>query len=106
MNIHIYICILDAPGDVLAAKYCAEEKKFGDKVAVSCIAVATGKHAHVSIHVYKYTYTCILYICMNSGSFIYRYDCIYRHNFIAVAIGNLLNINICTYIFMYIFLYV
>ena len=33
----------DAPGDVLAAKYCAEEGKFGDNVTVSCIAVATGK---------------------------------------------------------------
>lgn len=33
----------DAPGDVLAAKYCAEEGKFGDDVTVSCIAVATGK---------------------------------------------------------------
>lgn len=33
----------DAPGDVLAAKYCSEENKFGDSVTVSCIAVATGK---------------------------------------------------------------
>ena len=32
----------DAPGDVLAAKYCMEENKFGDSVTVSCIAVATG----------------------------------------------------------------
>ena len=32
----------DAPGDVLAAKYCMEENKFGDDVTVSCIAVATG----------------------------------------------------------------
>jgi len=35
----------DAPGDVLAAKYCAEEKKFGDNVTVGCIAVATGKYS-------------------------------------------------------------
>lgn len=33
----------DAPGDVLAAKYCSDEKKFGESVTVSCIAVATGK---------------------------------------------------------------
>lgn len=33
----------DAPGDVLAAKYCMEHNKFGDGVAVSCIAVATGR---------------------------------------------------------------
>lgn len=54
MSVHV-LCLLegeeivrvvhcgDAPGDVLAAKYCSEENKFGDKVAVSCIAVATGK---------------------------------------------------------------
>ena len=33
----------DAPGDVLAAKYCSDSNKFGDAVTVSCIAVATGK---------------------------------------------------------------
>lgn len=33
----------DAPGDVLAAKYCMEHNKFDDGVAVSCIAVATGR---------------------------------------------------------------
>jgi phosphoglycolate phosphatase-like HAD superfamily hydrolase len=33
----------DAPSDVLAAKYCAEENKLGDGVVMSCIAVATGK---------------------------------------------------------------
>lgn len=33
----------DAPGDVLAAKYCADEGKFGDNVTVSCVAVATGR---------------------------------------------------------------
>lgn len=33
----------DAPGDVLAAKYCSEENKFGDGVVVSSVAVATGK---------------------------------------------------------------
>ena len=35
----------DAPADVLAAKYCAEERKFGEHVTTSCIAVATGKFA-------------------------------------------------------------
>ena len=33
----------DAPGDVLAAKYCSDEGLFGDGVAVGCVAVATGK---------------------------------------------------------------
>ena len=33
----------DAPGDVLAAKYCSDENKFGHDVVVSCVGVATGK---------------------------------------------------------------
>jgi phosphoglycolate phosphatase-like HAD superfamily hydrolase len=33
----------DAPNDILAAKYCAENKLLGDDVAVGCIGVATGK---------------------------------------------------------------
>ena len=37
------IHIGDAPGDVLAAKMCAEESRFGENVQVGCIAVATGK---------------------------------------------------------------
>jgi phosphoglycolate phosphatase-like HAD superfamily hydrolase len=35
----------DAPADVLAAKYCATEGKFGSNVVVSCIAVATGSYS-------------------------------------------------------------
>lgn len=34
----------DAPTDVLAAKFCAEQEKFGQGVTVGCIAVATGKY--------------------------------------------------------------
>jgi len=33
----------DAPGDVLGAKYCYENKLLGDNVEVSVLAVATGK---------------------------------------------------------------
>jgi len=35
----------DAPTDVLAAKWCEEQVKFGEEVTVSCIAVATGKYS-------------------------------------------------------------
>jgi hypothetical protein len=33
----------DAPADILAAKMCHEENRFGDEVAVGCVGVATGK---------------------------------------------------------------
>ena len=39
----------DAPGDVLAAKYCSDENKFGDGVAVGCVAVATGKFSQTTL---------------------------------------------------------
>eukprot|EP00607_Mallomonas_marina_P006899 CAMPEP_0182431352 /NCGR_PEP_ID=MMETSP1167-20130531/48519_1 /TAXON_ID=2988 /ORGANISM="Mallomonas Sp, Strain CCMP3275" /LENGTH=314 /DNA_ID=CAMNT_0024617601 /DNA_START=75 /DNA_END=1019 /DNA_ORIENTATION=+ len=39
------IHIGDAPNDVLAAKWCAEEKLLGEGVIVGCIAVATGKYS-------------------------------------------------------------
>jgi hypothetical protein len=32
----------DAPADILAAKYCFENNKFGNDVCVGCIGVATG----------------------------------------------------------------
>lgn len=32
----------DAPADVLAARWCSEQNKFGDNVVVSCVGVATG----------------------------------------------------------------
>lgn len=34
----------DAPADILAAKYCAEQDKFGPGVTVSCVGVATGSY--------------------------------------------------------------
>lgn len=35
----------DAPADVLAAKWCAEEGNCGDGVTVGCVGVATGKYS-------------------------------------------------------------
>lgn len=35
----------DAPADILAAKHCAEEGKFGAGVTVGCVGVATGSYS-------------------------------------------------------------
>lgn len=35
----------DAPADILAAKWCADNDKFGDEVTASCIGVATGSYS-------------------------------------------------------------
>jgi len=35
----------DAPNDVLAAKWCYEEEKFGPDVTVGCVGVATGSYS-------------------------------------------------------------
>lgn len=35
----------DAPTDILAAKWCADNGKFGDNVVASCIGVATGSYS-------------------------------------------------------------
>jgi hypothetical protein len=74
LSIHIKY-ISDAPGDVLAAKYCADENKFGDDVAVSCIAVATGECAYIIyMHMYILTYTHIYtYICIHTNLSLYMF---------------------------------
>ena len=35
----------DAPGDVLAARHCADERLLGDDVVVGCVGVATGSYS-------------------------------------------------------------
>lgn len=35
----------DAPADILAAKWCSEERKFGSNVCVGCVGVATGNYS-------------------------------------------------------------